>query len=42
LATIEFDNESRFKASEVSDVWSDRALLAEVEAIELSTPQVSP
>src|SRR5688572_30171901 len=42
LTAVKFDNESRFKASEVGDVWSDRALLAEEEAIELSAPQVFP
>jgi hypothetical protein len=42
LATVELDDQLRIKASEVSDVRADRALLAEVEAIDLLAPQVLP
>jgi hypothetical protein len=42
LATVEFDDQFNFNATEVGDVFPDRMLAPELGSTELSVSQMSP
>jgi hypothetical protein len=42
LPAIDLDDQLRFRAKEIDDVWADRLLAAEADSLDLAKPKLGP